>query len=283
MRAYWLKGFSTFRLKSQWTTIDIGKGHKLARINNLPIYLGFPSVAEAGRLYIAKADLEHVIRPVLTPQVFEAPPKLGRIVIDAGHGGQDSGAINKRYGLQEKVLAMDVAKRLRALLERAGYDVAFTREEDQYVSLERRALFANRSSADAFVSIHFNAAANRSAAGYETFALTPQHQASSKFQRPSARDARRYKGNASDPWNTLLGYHVQRELTRRMGGPDCGLKRARFVVLKHLECPGVLVELGFVSNDPSAQKMRSAAHRQSLAQSLYEGIVAYHNRLKRIR
>jgi N-acetylmuramoyl-L-alanine amidase len=80
----------------------------------------------------------------------------------------------------------------------------------------------------------------------------------------------------------LLGYHLQRSLVQRMGGPDRGLKRARFLVLKHLECPGVLVELGFVSHPGTAQKLRNAVFRQTLAQSLFDGIVQYGQRLQRI-
>ena len=80
-----------------------------------------------------------------------------------------------------------------------------------------------------------------------------------------------------------MSFHIQNSLVKGLGGPDRGLKRARFLVLKHLDCPGVLVELGFVSHPATAQKLRTAAFRQTLAQSLYEGIVAYGKRLQRIQ
>ncbi|MDP4879632.1 MAG: N-acetylmuramoyl-L-alanine amidase, partial [Opitutales bacterium] len=118
---------------------------------------------------------------------------------------------------------------------------------------------------------------------FESYALTPQYQASSKYAKPEAHDNIAYTGNKQDAWNTLISYHVQRALVQRLGGPDRGLKRARFLVLKHLDCPGVLVELGFVSHPDTAQKLRTAAFRQTLAQSLFEGIVAYRNRLARIQ
>ncbi len=282
MKAYWLKGYKTFRLHSQWTNIDVGKGQRILYLNRLPIYLGFPALESGGRLYLAKADYQHVLEPILTPQIFSGKPGLRRIVIDAGHGGKDVGAKNDAYRLYEKNLTLDVARRLASMLQRAGFEVVMTRGSDVYIPLERRPQIANRKNGDLFISIHFNAAGSSTAEGFETFALTPQYQASSKYPKPGRGDSTRYDGNGQDPWNALLGYHVQRALVQRVGGPDRGLKRARFLVLKHLDCPGVLVELGFVSNPGTAQKLRTAVFRQTLAQSLYDGIALYGKRLQRI-
>jgi N-acetylmuramoyl-L-alanine amidase len=282
MKAYWLKGYKTFRLRSQWTTIDVGKGKRMLYLNSLPIYLGFPTLESSGRLYLSKADYQHVLQSILTPQAFSGKPGFRRIVIDAGHGGKDVGAKNDAYGLYEKNLTLDVARRLQAMLLQAGYEVVMTRDSDVYIPLERRPQIANRENGDLFISIHFNAAGSASAEGFEAFALTPQYQASSKYSKPARGDSTRYDGNDQDPWNTLLAYHIQRSLVQRVGGPDRGLKRARFLVLKHLECPGILVELGFVSNPSTAQKLRTAVFRQTLAQSLYDGIVQYGKRLQRI-
>ena len=282
MKAYWLSGHKTFRLRSQWTNIDIDKGKRVLYLNRIPIYLGFPTLESSSRLYIAKADYQHVLQPILTPQAFQEKPTLRRIVIDAGHGGNDSGAKNDAYQIHEKNLTLDVSQRLKSLLERRGYEVIMTRERDVFTPLERRPQIANRAKGDLFISIHFNAAARTTAEGYETFALTPQYQASSKYSAPARGDNRRYDGNDYDPWNTLLGYHVQSSLIKNMGGTDRGLKRARFLVLKHLNSPGILLELGFVSNPNTAQKLRSATFRQSLAQSLHDGIIQYHKRLQRI-
>jgi N-acetylmuramoyl-L-alanine amidase len=282
MKAYWLKGNKTFRLRSQWTNIDVGKGERLLYLNQLPIYLGFPTLESSGRLYLAQADYLHALQSILTPQVFSGKPGLRRIIIDAGHGGKDVGAKNDAYRLYEKDLTLDVARRLKSLLQSAGYEVVMTRDSDVYVPLERRPQIANREHGDLFISIHFNAAGSSTAEGFETFALTPQYQASSKYPKPGRGDDTRYDGNEQDPWNALLGYHVQRALVQRVGGPDRGLKRARFLVIKQLECPGVLVELGFVSNPATAQKLRTTVFRQTLAQSLYDGIVRYGKRLQRI-
>ena len=283
MKSYWLAGYKTYRLKSRWTTIDVGKNSKSIQINRLPVYLGFSTREWKGRLLITKADYEHVLLPILIPQVFGPSPGLKRIVLDAGHGGRDHGASNDAYGLKEKELTLDVSRRLKVLLENAGFEVVMTRDSDVYVPLEQRPKVANRSRGDLFLSLHFNAAGSATAAGFESFALTPQFQASSKFSKPTSHDTTAWQGNDYDPWNTLVSYHIQRSLVQQLGGPDRGLKRARFLVLKHLDCPGVLVELGFVSHPSTAQKLRTSAFRQTLAQSLFEGIVGYGKRLQRIQ
>ena len=282
MQPYWLQGYKTYRLRSKWTTIDVGKNGRTLYMNRLPVVLGFPTVESKGQLFIATADFKHVLQPILTPQVFQDRPGLRRIVIDAGHGGKDSGARNDAYGLLEKHLTLDVARRLKVLLERSGFEVVMTRDSDVYIPLAQRPKVANRVKADLFVSLHFNAAGSTAASGFESYALTPQHQASSKYPRPIAKDSIRYPGNDYDPWNALLTYHIERALVQRLGGPDRGMKRARWSVLKDLECPGVLTELGFVSHAGTAKKLRSPTFRQTLAQSLYDGIVAYQKRLQRI-
>lgn len=283
MQSYWLAGYKTFRLRSQWTTIDVGKNGRTLSINRLPIYLGFPTVESKGQLFIATADYQKVLQPILTPQVFQNRPGIRRIVIDAGHGGKDSGARNEAYGLLEKHLTLDVARRLKSLLEQSGFEVVMTRDSDVYIPLAQRPKVANRAKADLFVSLHFNAAGSSTASGFESYALTPQHQASSKYPRPTSKDAIRYPGNDQDPWNTLITYHLERSLVAGLGGPDRGIKRARWSVLKDLNCPGVLTELGFVSHAETAKQLRTPVFRQKLAQSLYEGIVAYRKRLQRIQ
>lgn len=283
MNAFWLKGYERFRLRSQWTTVDFRKNDRMLYLNGLPIFLGFPSYESNGRLYFSEADHRHVLQPILTPQVFQNPPDLRRIVLDPGHGGEDSGAQNAAYGLNEKALTLDVSRRLARMLRAAGYEVVLTRDADRFIPLEQRARIANHVKADLFLSIHFNAATNAQASGYETFILTPQYQPSSSVSKPGKRDEERFRGNDQDPWNTLLGYHLQRALVTGAGGPDRGLKRARFLVLKHLECPGALLELGFVSHPQSAQQLRQASHREKLAQSMFDGVLAYHQRLRRIR
>ena len=283
MRGAWLNGDEVFRLSSQTTNLDFTKNSRFTKINQMPVYLGFSTVEMEGQLFISLADYQHVLQPILTPQVFEQGPGIRRVVIDVGHGGKDTGARNDVYGLMEKYLVMDVSVRLKQLLEQSGFQVKLTRNSDVFIPLEERSEIANRYGADFFISLHFNSAASAKPSGFETFALTPQHQPSTQKPKPTPEDAERFPGNNNDPWNMLAAYHVERALVQGIGGPDRGIKRARFSVLKNLDCPGVLVELGFLSHAKTARKVRSANYRQLLAQSLHQGILAYQARLQRIQ
>ncbi len=282
MRGFWLERDKIFRLSSGKTSIDFTKNSRFTKINQMPVYLGFSTIDLDGTLFMAVSDYQHVLQPILTPQAFQAKPNIRRIVIDAGHGGKDTGARNDNYGLLEKKLVLDVSYRLKELLEREGFQVKLTRSDDVFIPLEKRSEIANRYGADFFISLHFNSASS-DASGFETFALTPQNQPSTKYPRATKEDAERFAGNNNDPWNILAAYHVERALVQGIGGPDRGIKRARFSVLKNLECPGVLLELGFLSHQETAKEVRSSDFRQLLAQSLCQGILVYRNRLHRIR
>ena len=283
MRGYWVEQEKVFRLASKYTHIDFTKNSRFTQINGMPVYLGFSTAYVDGHMYMAATDYQHVLKPILTPQSFDNKPRVRRIVIDVGHGGKDTGARNERYGLTEKELNLDVAFRLRRLLEKSGFEVKMTRSKDVFVQLEERSLIANRYKADFFISLHFNSAASPNASGLEVFALTPQNQPSTQRPRLLPEDAERFWGNRYDPWNVLAAYHVERALVQGIDDSDRGVKRARFSVLKYLNCPGVLVELGFMSHVGTAKKLRSKWYREQLAKSLYEGILAYRERLDRIR
>ena len=282
MCGFWLEADKMFRLSSGQTTFDLTKNSRFTEINRMPVYLGFSSVELEGQLFVSVADYQHVLQPIFTPQVFKNKPEVRRVVIDAGHGGKDTGARNDDYGLMEKDLVLDLSIRLKKMLEEAAIEVKLTRSSDVFIPLEERSRIANRYDADFFISLHLNSAASSEPSGFEVFALTPQNQPSTKKPKPTDEDAERFPGNRNDPWNILAAYHVERGLVQGIGGPDRGIKRARFSVLKHLDCPGVLVELGFLSHVDTAKKLRSADFRQLLARSLCQGILTYRNRLHRI-
>lgn len=282
-KSYWLADNKTFRLSAPNLVVDANAQSRKIYINGMPLYLGFPTLFSNNQLYLSFVDLNQTLLPLQNPRAFGDVPNCKRIAIDAGHGGKDHGATNSSLGLSEKALSFDVARRLQQLLLKGGFEVVQTRREDVYIPLENRAIHAEQRSADLFISIHFNAAESKEAYGYETFALTPQFQASTRYTKIDANDAISFDGNHQDPWNILLAYFVQQNLVDHMGGPDRGIKRARFKVLKDLRCPGVLVELGFLSHRSSAKRLLSKMHRQRLAQSLYDGIIAYQKRLRQIQ
>lgn len=270
------------QLKSQWSDLEFKADCKHFSLNDLKLFLGNPIALHRGTFYISQRDYEKTLSPILTPQVFPNPPRLHRIVIDPGHGGKDPGAQNIELRLHEKNLALDVAQSLRQKLRGYGYDVYLTRDKDVFIGLKERAQFTNRLKADLFISIHFNAIASGNVQGMECYTFTPPYQPSSHRDKLHAKDKRFYPANRNDPWNQLVGYAIQRTLINDIGGVDRGLKRARWTVLGGLQCPGVLVELGFLTHKDEAKLIRQAGYREKLVASLARGIQVYKNTLHRI-
>ena len=270
-------------LRSRWSDLSFTADRRKFFLNNLKLFLGNAIALHRGTLYISQRDYEKTLSPILTPQIFANAPKLYRIVIDPGHGGKDPGAQNKALGLDEKALALDVSKRLRQKLRSFGYDVHLTRDKDVYVGLQKRTQFANRIKADLFISVHFNAIKDTKVRGVECFTFTPPYQPSSHRDKLHASDKKFYPANRNDTWNQLAGYALQRALMKDVGGIDRGLKRARWTVLKELQCPGVLVELGFLTHDAEARLIRQADYRKQLVNAVTQGVLVYQKALNRIR
>ncbi len=265
------------RFESPWTKIELEVERREALFNGMRVFLGAPAALHRRTLHLSRIDAERLFAPILRPAAFaEGAPALRTVVLDAGHGGRDTGTQNPRFKLDEKNLTLDVTRRLQGLLEREGYKVVLTRNEDVFVDLEERAAIANRARADLFVSIHFNAVANAPAVrGTETYIMTPRHHASTQPERDKTMIPTLYPGNRYDPWNAVLGFHLHRKLMDKLGVFDRGLKRARFKVLTLVECPGVLLESAYLSNDGEADKVRTVAYRDQLAEAVAEGIRAY--------
>lgn len=267
------------RWKNQWITIDVEPNKSYLVINNVRVFTASPiRVGNGGVNYLSRLDFDNTLLPIVSPRnTRDAPARRVRhILIDPGHGGTDLGRSNKT-GMSEKMLNLDVARRLKFILERKKIKVTLTRDTDLAVSLEKRAAMARKISADLFISIHFNAAENApEASGIETFILPPQGQRSTN---DTSRDTRtlymRYNGHLNNPWNVLLGYHVHASLTEKFKTGDRGLRRARFHVLRENTCPAVLVECGFLSNKGEAMLINQPLHREKIAQALADGIIRY--------
>ena len=221
--------------------------------------------------------------------------KLLTIVLDPGHGGTDTGAIGPT-GLMEKDVVLDLASRLRRLLQdRLGVRVLMTRTEDEFVSLADRSAFANRAKADFLISLHVNAASKRGAVGFETFFFA---------REPSDNDARAsaqrenlvVEGNGAGGNDleallktTLADMAVTRDikessnlaerllasLEKILRVDNRGVKSGPFYVLATAAMPAVLVESAFITNPKEERKLQREEHRQRIADALYEGIAAY--------
>jgi N-acetylmuramoyl-L-alanine amidase len=218
--------------------------------------------------------------------------KIGKIVIDAGHGGHDTGTIGPN-GLYEKDVVLDVAKRLGRLLEtRLGAEVIYTRQDDTFIPLETRTAIANREQADLFISIHANSSRDSDARGVETYYLnfTSSPEALEVAARENAvseksihelqdlvkkialkekiEESREFAGDVQESLYGGLALH-------NAGIRNRGIKKAPFIVLIGANMPSILAEISFVSNPTDERKLETSEHRQRIAESLYRGVSKY--------
>jgi N-acetylmuramoyl-L-alanine amidase len=236
------------------------------------------------------------------PVVADAAPggdlrdRFDVVVIDAGHGGPDEGAVGSR-GLAEKRVVLDVAQRLGKLLQSKGLKVVLTRSSDTFVPLEARSAVANDARADLFVSIHANGSESPKPHGVETFFLSLE--ASDDASRELAQrenEALQVDGPASptrDPLLAVLGDMAANEymhesdtfaklVDKELGALDRvesrGVKQAPFIVLMGVQMPSALVEIGFLSNPAEEKLLRSAKRRDQIVQAVGRAVLTFGKR-----
>jgi len=218
--------------------------------------------------------------------------KIGRIVIDAGHGGHDSGTLGAG-GIEEKDVVLDVALRLGKLLhDRLGAEIVYTRADDTFIPLETRTAIANKAQADLFISVHANSSQDASARGVEVYYLNftsdPEamevasrenavstqsvHQLSDLVKKIALKDKiDESRELAEDVDESLYG-----GLAKGNGGlKNRGVKKAPFVVLIGANMPSILAEISFVTNPTDAEELRRPEYRERVAESLYTGVARY--------
>lgn len=218
--------------------------------------------------------------------------KIGKIVIDPGHGGHDTGTIGPT-GLEEKDLVLDVSRRLGKLLQaRLGAEVIYTRKDDTFIPLETRTAIANQESADLFVSVHANSSHDPDARGVETYYLnfTSSPEALEVAARENAvseksihelqdlvkkialkekiEESQEFAGDVQRSLHTGLA-------AKSPGQRDRGVKKAPFIVLIGANMPSILAEISFLSNPGDEHRLETADYRQKIAESLYRGIAKY--------
>ncbi|GEK57733.1 hypothetical protein CHL76_01380 [Marinococcus halophilus] len=170
------------------------------------------------------------------------------IVLDAGHGGSDPGAVAN--GLREKDINLETTKYLASKLRAAGANVVMTRESDKYLTLSQRSSIGNRANADAFISVHTNAGGGN---GIETYWY-------SKYERAESKE---------------LAEEIQAGMIRATSGRDRGVKQGNFHVIRETKVPSVLVELGFIDNSTEASYLKQSSYREKLAEGIYQGTNSY--------
>ena len=226
--------------------------------------------------------------------------KIGKIVIDPGHGGHDTGTIGPN-GLEEKDLVLEVGRRLGKLLEtRLGAQVVYTRKDDTFIPLETRTAIANQDRADLFISIHANSSHDSAARGVETYYLnfTSSPEALEVAARENAvseksiyelqdlvkkialkdkiEESREFAGDVQESLHN--GLAVKSPAIR-----DRGVKKAPFIVLIGANMPSILAEISFVSNPSDERHLETSEYRQRIAESLYRGVARYVNGLSGVK
>jgi len=219
--------------------------------------------------------------------------KIGRIVIDAGHGGHDTGTIGPT-GLMEKDLCLDVALRLGKLIQQKlpGTDVVYTRSDDTFIPLEERTNMANEARADLFVSIHANSSPDHGARGVETYYLNLK--GSPEAMEVAARENAASDHGVHDLQDLVkqitrtekidesreLAEDIQDSLSRRVQKTakpvrNRGVRKAPFVVLIGADMPSILTEISFLSNPADEALLKKPEHRQRIAEGVYQGMANY--------
>lgn len=256
---------------------------------HLPLHFEQEAVYRRGALSI-KQPVDHSVKV---------------IVLDPGHGGKDPGAVGKILKVKEKDVNLDVALKLKALLEKElGVQVLMTRTDDRFVSLGDRTRFANEKKADLFISIHANSSKNTSPKGAETYYLATAMTSDARaVEALENKVVELYEGGASarSKYDGLdfilsdlsqtehlqssneLASSVQQNLVAGCQAYDRGVKQANFYVLKGAFMPSVLIELGFLSNAEEERLLINEEYQQRLARTIFEGLKRFKYRYDRIR
>jgi len=266
-------------LRKAKVKLEFTQGSSVCYMNGLKFGLSSSVTYSNGRHLISQIDLFKMIDPVLMPSFIPTAKSFNTVIIDAGHGGKDAGAVNK-YGTEAKYNLI-VAHTLEAGLKSRGFNVIMTRRSDVYLSLKQRVSIANRYKNAIFISIHFNASKRRAAKGIETFTLSPVGVA--HYGRKIKRsDFRSRNGNQHDSANIALATAIHGRMKERTEGYqtlDRGIKRARFSVLSGIKHPAILIEGGFMSHPTEALIIDSSRYQSTIATAVFEGIFRYRNAL----
>lgn len=285
-------------LSSSSHEINLLVGDTLVLVDGLPQHLKHPVDIYQGTPVVPYKFKEQVLDKLFEgvyPGRKTAPiaDKLKKVIIDAGHGGNDPGARGKS-GLREKDVNLDITRRLARILKSEGIEVVLTRSSDKFIPLHRRVDIANNSRADIFISIHSNANRVRSLNGFEVYYVAPSVSDTKRAYAAAQEAALNLDSScfaASPPdlkailWDMIYTYNraesieLARSICKAMGnnldGRSMRIKGARFEVLRGVRMPGVLIETGFLSNREEEQMLKNGYYRQKIAEGIADGIGDY--------
>jgi N-acetylmuramoyl-L-alanine amidase len=279
--------------------VSLRIGDALILVNGDIVHLNYPIDVYEGTIAVPRQFKEQVFDLLFKPVVLahrrvgKGKIKLTKVVIDAGHGGNDPGAIG-RHGLREKDVNLDIAKKLSSLLKEEGVQTVLTRSSDRFIPLSTRVNIANKAGAELFICIHANANRSRISSGFEVYYVAPSV-SDSKRAALTARSASLnlkdavFASNNQDlktiVWDMIytnsraesieLSHSLCRVMDSCIDANILGVKSARFQVLRGITMPGILIEVGFVSNLNEERLLKTSAYRQKIAEGILEGIRDY--------
>jgi N-acetylmuramoyl-L-alanine amidase len=265
---------NTVKLENKAVVMKLSVGKQECLMNNVKFIFSYKVESQGSKVLVSRIDLAKLVDPVLRPNYIHDAGNFRTVILDPGHGGKDSGATSP-YGT-EKNYNLKLARRLKPLLEKAGFKVVITRNSDRFISLQERVNIANRVKEGAvFISLHFNSGGRR-ARGIETFTLSPRgvaHYGRGLLQR----DFKARAGNHQDSANIALATAVHGSVLRRLGKNtfDRGIKRARFSVLTGVRHPAILFEGGFMSHPYESRLIANEAYQNALARGIVLAVCKY--------
>jgi len=262
------------RFETVKNPLEFVSGSREAMINGARSWLCFPLIEQDGKYLVSRTDLAKTIEPLVRPHRVLNVGNVQTVVLDPGHGGYDKGQVS-RYGY-EKDFALDVARKLRPLLQAKGARVIMTREGDYFVPLEVRAKIANAARNSIFVSIHFNATNDDpNATGFEIFSFTPRGAPSTSDTALTSSSYSMQPGSEVDAQSMALSACIYHSLLGHIPEYDRGIKRARFAVLRLTKVPAVLIEGGFLTERGECKLIANKDWRAKLAGAIGVGIESY--------
>lgn len=278
--------------------VKLRLGDKLVLLDGVAQQLEHPADIYRGIIVVPRGFKEQILDKVFQPGF---PPavnipaflKIKKVVVDPGHGGKMPGAIAKS-GLREKDVNLDIAKRLKKLLEAQGMEVIMTRSADRDVALAKRAEIANNAKADLFLSIHSNANRVKSMNGFEVYYVSPtvsdnKRALTAAKDEPLPVDSSSLASSAPDLkiilWDMIytssraesieIARAICKDAEGSLGVNILGVKPARYEVLRETNMPAVLVEVGFLSNKGEERKLKNGFYRQQIAEAIARGLQDY--------
>lgn len=277
-------------LNYQGRTAKALAGSTVVAVNSHYVTLSAPVEWHKGSI-IVPPDFKQKVVDTLIKKAEYVIKKEYTIVLDPGHGGRDPGAIGTS-GLLEKTINLDIAKRLKANLEKKGMKVTMTRDSDVYIPLEERVEHTHKAKADLFISIHANASYSRRVKGFEVYYLSERDAQEQRVlyctqDNNTVFDRFSMKKNSQVLDKIILDmmYDYKQDASRQLAGniarrvsSDADLRNrgsheAEFTVLKNTVIPAVLVEVGFLSNRAEEEKLKSNEYRQKIADSLARSVL----------